>query len=73
LFYGIILKVGNENRNNFIETIVGHPIVHEGNNIIPRDSFKILERLFLKHILTEYNSVVYAFILVFIISLELCE
>ena len=43
----LLRKVGNENRYNFIETIVGHPIVHEGNNITPRDSFKILERLYL--------------------------
>jgi len=50
----LLRKVGNENRYNFIETIVGHPIVHEGNNITPRDSFKILERLYLNPENNEY-------------------
>ncbi|MFT5871473.1 MAG: beta-lactamase class A [Clostridium sp.] len=43
----ILGKVGNGNKYNYIEKIVGHPIVHEGNNITPKDSFKILERLYL--------------------------
>lgn len=43
----LLRKVGSENRYNFIETTAGHPILHEGNNITPRDSFKILERLYL--------------------------
>jgi beta-lactamase class A len=42
----LLRKVGNENRYNFIESVVGHPVVHEGNNTTPRDSFKILERLY---------------------------
>lgn len=50
----LLRKVGNENRYNFIETIVGHPILHEGNNITPRDSFKILERLYLNPQDNEY-------------------
>jgi beta-lactamase class A len=43
----LLRKVGSENRYNFIENVVGHTIVHEGNNITPKDSFKILERLYL--------------------------
>ncbi len=43
----LLRKVGNENRYKYIEKIVGHPIVHDGNDITPRDSFKILERLYL--------------------------
>ena len=42
----LLRKVGKENRYNYIEKIVGHPIVHKGNNITPKDSFKILERLY---------------------------
>jgi len=42
----ILRKVGNENRYNYIGKIVGHPVAHEGNNITPMDSFKILERLY---------------------------
>ena len=42
----ILRKIGKENRYNYIEKIVGHPIDHEGNNITPKDYFKILERLY---------------------------
>ena len=42
----LLRKVGNENRFNYIEKIVGHPIVHDGNNTTPKDSFRILERLY---------------------------
>jgi beta-lactamase class A len=42
----ILRKVGNENRYKYIEEILGHPIVHKGNNTSPKDSFKILERLY---------------------------
>ena len=50
----LLRKVGSENRYYFIETTVGHPILHEGNNITPRDSFKILERLYLNPNNNEY-------------------
>ena len=50
----LLRKVGNENRYNFIEKVVGHPIAHEGNNITPRDSFKLLERLYLNPQNNEY-------------------
>jgi beta-lactamase class A len=52
----LLRKVGNENRYNFIENVVGHTIVHEGNNITPRDSFKILERLYLNPKNNEYYA-----------------
>ena len=42
----LLRKVGNENRYNYIEKIIGHPTVHKGNNTTPKDSFKILERLY---------------------------
>jgi len=42
----LLRKIGKENRYNYIEKIVGHPIVHKGNNITPKDSSKILERLY---------------------------
>ncbi len=42
----LLRKVGYENRYNYIEKVVGHAIEHEGNNTTPRDSFKILERLY---------------------------
>jgi len=42
----LLRRVGNENRYNYIEKIVGHPVIHKGNNITPKDSFKILERLY---------------------------
>ena len=43
----LLRRVGSENRYKYIEKIVGHPIVHDGNNITPMDSSKILERLYL--------------------------
>lgn len=43
----ILRKVGNENKYNYIEDIVGNPTVHSGNNTTPKDSFKILEKLYL--------------------------
>lgn len=52
----LLRKVGNENRYKFIESVVGHKIVHEGNNITPKDSFKILERLYLNPKNNEYYS-----------------
>ncbi|MCB2290012.1 class A beta-lactamase-related serine hydrolase [Clostridium sp. CS001] len=52
----ILRKVGDKNRYNFIESVVGHPIIHEGNNITPRDSFKILERLYLNPKNNEYYA-----------------
>jgi beta-lactamase class A len=42
----ILRKVGTENRYKYIEEILGHPTVHEGNSTSPKDSFKILERLY---------------------------
>lgn len=42
----ILRKVGDKNKYDYIQKIVGRPIVHEGNNTTPRDSFKILERLY---------------------------
>src|SRR5665647_312084 len=42
----LLRKVGNESRYNYIEEIVGHPISHDGNNSTPKDSFKMLERLY---------------------------
>jgi beta-lactamase class A len=52
----LLRKVGSESRYNFIESVVGHPIVHEGNNTTPRDSFKILERLYLNPKNNEYYA-----------------
>ncbi|WP_291632624.1 serine hydrolase [Clostridium sp.] len=52
----ILGKVGNDNKYNYIEKIVGHPVVHEGNNITPKDSFKILERLYLNPENNKYYS-----------------
>ncbi|MBU3179757.1 serine hydrolase [Clostridium psychrophilum] len=43
----LLRKVGSENRYKYIEKIVGHSIVHDGNNITAMDSSKILERLYL--------------------------
>jgi len=43
----ILRKVGNENKYDYIEKIVGHPTMHNGNNTTPKDSFKILEKLYL--------------------------
>lgn len=43
----ILRKVGNENKYDYIEKIVSHPTVHNGNNTTPKDSFKILEKLYL--------------------------
>ena len=42
----LLRKVGEEKRYSYIEEIVGHSIVHEGNSITPKDSFKILKRLY---------------------------
>lgn len=42
----ILRKVGKESKFNYIEKIVGYPIIHVGNEITPKDSFKILERLY---------------------------
>ena len=52
----LLRKVGKENRFNYIEKIVGHPITHDGNDITPKDSFKILERLYLNPQKNEYYS-----------------
>ncbi len=52
----ILRKVGRENRYNFIEEIVGHPIEHKGNFTTPMDSFKILERLYTNPDNNEYYS-----------------
>lgn len=52
----LLRKVGNENRYNFIEKIVGHTTVHKGNNTTPKDSFKILERLYSNPENNEYYS-----------------
>ena len=52
----ILRKVGNENKYNYIEKIVGHPIVHSGNNTTPKDSFKILEKLYLNLDNNKYYS-----------------
>lgn len=42
----ILRKTGKKNRYIYIEKIVGHHIVHKGNNITSKDYFKILERLY---------------------------
>ena len=42
----LLRKVGNENRYDYIEKIVGHPTVHDGNNTTPKDSFRIFQRLY---------------------------
>ena len=52
----ILRRIGKENRYNYIEKIVGHPIVHEGNNITPKDYCKVLERLYLNPENNEYYS-----------------
>jgi len=52
----ILRKIDNENKYKYIEKIVGHPIVHEGNNITPVESFKILERLYLNPDNNKYYS-----------------
>lgn len=52
----LLRKVGSENRYKYIEKIVGHPIVHDGNNITPMDSSKILERLYLNPNNNKYYS-----------------
>jgi len=52
----ILRKIDNENKYKYIEKIVGHPIVHEGNNITPNESFKILERLYLNPDNNKYYS-----------------
>jgi beta-lactamase class A len=54
----LLRKVGNENRYNYIEKIVGHTTVHEGNNTSPRDSFKILERLYSNPEKNKYYSTI---------------
>jgi len=43
----ILRKVGNENKYDYIEDIIGNPTIHSGNNTTPMDSFKILEKLYL--------------------------
>lgn len=50
----ILRKVGNENKYKYIEKIVGHPIVHSDNNTTPKDSYKILEKLYLNLEKNEY-------------------
>ncbi|MBU3142641.1 serine hydrolase [Clostridium sp. CF012] len=52
----ILRKVGNENKYDYIEKIVAHPIVHSGNNTTPKDSFKILEKLYLNLDKNKYYS-----------------
>lgn len=52
----LLRKVGKENRYDYIEKIVGHPIVHDGNNTTPQDSFRILQRLYLNPDNNEYYS-----------------
>ncbi|MGH4123007.1 MAG: serine hydrolase [Clostridium sp.] len=52
----ILRKVGNENKYNYIEKIVGHPTVHSENNTTPKDSFKILEKLYLNLDNNKYYS-----------------
>jgi len=52
----ILRKVGNENKYNYIEKIVGHAIAHSENNTTPMDSFKILEKLYLNLEHNEYYS-----------------
>ena len=43
----ILRKVGNENKYDYIEKIIGTPTIHTGNDTTPMDSFKILEKLYL--------------------------
>jgi len=52
----LLRKVGKENRYDYIEKIVGHPIVYDGNNTTPQDSFRILQRLYLNPDNNEYYS-----------------
>jgi len=42
----ILRKVGNENKYDYMEKILGHNVVHSGNNTTPKDSYKILEKLY---------------------------
>ncbi|MBZ9636954.1 serine hydrolase [Clostridium sp. FP1] len=52
----ILRKVGDENKCKYIEKIVGHPTVHSENNTTPKDSFKILEKLYLNLDNNKYYS-----------------
>ncbi|MBZ9689239.1 class A beta-lactamase-related serine hydrolase [Clostridium estertheticum] len=52
----ILRRVGNENKYDYIEKIVAHPTVHSGNNTTPKDSFKILEKLYLNLDNNKYYS-----------------
>ncbi len=52
----ILRKVGNENKYNFIEKVVGHPTVHSDNNTTAKDSFEILEKLYLNLDKNKYYS-----------------
>jgi len=42
----LLRRVGKESRFSYIEEIVGHPIVYEGNNITAKDYSEILKRLY---------------------------
>ncbi|GCD11007.1 serine hydrolase [Clostridium tagluense] len=52
----ILRKVGDENKYKYIEKILGHPTVHSENNTTPKDSFKILEKLYLNLDNNKYYS-----------------
>ncbi|WP_298846801.1 serine hydrolase [Clostridium sp.] len=52
----ILRKIGNQNKYDYIEKIVGHPIAHKENNITSKDYFKILERLYLNPDENKYYS-----------------
>lgn len=42
----ILRKVGIENKYDYMEEMLGHTVVHSGNNTTPEDSCKILEKLY---------------------------
>ncbi|MGV8983071.1 serine hydrolase [Clostridium sp.] len=42
----ILRKVGIENKYDYMEKVLGHTVVHSGNNTTPEDSCKILEKLY---------------------------
>ncbi|MCB2298233.1 serine hydrolase [Clostridium tagluense] len=52
----ILRKIGDENKYKYIEKILGHPTVHSENNTTPKDSFKILEKLYLNLDNNKYYS-----------------
>ncbi|MGH4139676.1 serine hydrolase [Clostridium sp.] len=42
----ILRKVGIENKYDYMQEMLGHKVDHSGNNTTPKDSWKILEKLY---------------------------